>query len=118
MTIDYKEMCLKNSEPTNVDAVRDLIGDSGWYMINNDVMFNSDYPNPISKSVIDFRLMELKEMYNKHIYLRQRKAALSQHSTEDQLDMMYYDAVNNTELWKEWRDQINTIYPRPSDSLF
>jgi hypothetical protein len=118
MSIDYKEMCLKSDPPTEQDAVKDLIGNDGWYIENDVVKFNPDFPNPIAKSTIDIKLLELKDIYLYHSYLRLRQAALSQKTTEEQFEMIYLDKVNNTELWKEWRDHINSIYPKPIDSLF
>ncbi len=44
-------------------------------------------------------------------YKRDRKAEFP--SVEDQLDMIYWDRVNNTNEWQSLIESIKTKYPKP-----
>ena len=45
-------------------------------------------------------------------YIQARQEAYG--SVQDQLDMMYWDKVNGTELWKEHVDKVKADNPKPS----
>jgi len=45
-------------------------------------------------------------------YIQARQEAYG--SVQDQLDMMYWDKVNGTELWKEHVDTVKANNPKPS----
>lgn len=65
----------------------------------------------IDKNAVDAKEQELISAYNNKQYQRER--AREYISIKEQLDMMYWDKVNNTETWKEYIASVKTKYPKP-----
>ena len=73
---------------------------------------------PISKADIQTKMDELQAEYDAQSYVRNRVDGVSGSyaasqgtgsiypSTGEQLDMLYWDKINNTEVWKETVDKI------------
>lgn len=59
--------------------------------------------NPISKE-------DIKAKINETAYMDKR--AKEYPSIEDQLDMQYWDKVNNTSTWQDKINEIKTKYPK------
>ena len=60
------------------------------------------------------RLEELKkaqEEYGKVKYIQKRNFAYP--STQEQLDMIYWDRKNGTKKWEESIDKVKTDHPKP-----
>ena len=48
-------------------------------------------------------------------YKIDRQKDFNKKSIQDQLDMQYHDAVNNTTTWKDWVKSIKDAHPKPSE---
>ena len=55
--------------------------------------------------------VELKAEYDSKEYSRNRATAYA--STGDQLDMQYWDSVNDTTTWKDHVASVKTQFPKP-----
>lgn len=113
MSINIRELCLRNTPPSLIDAVTDLIGNSGWYMFGEEVRFTPECTTPLAQVAIKLHQLKLLDIYNKNIYLRQRKDAYNAITIGDQLDMIYWDKVNNTTHWTNWITSIKNQYIKP-----
>ena len=65
---------------------------------------------PISSDKILAKQQELIAEYNAKQYQRDR--AKSYPSIEDQLDLQYWDKINNTNKWEEAINAVKTKYPK------
>jgi len=65
---------------------------------------------PISKSEIETKIIELQSEYNSNQYQRDRAKAYP--SIQEQLDLQYWDKINNTNKWEEAINAVKTKYPK------
>ena len=65
---------------------------------------------PIPANEILAKQQELITEYNSNQYQRDR--ALSYPSIQEQLDLQYWDKVNNTTKWEEAINAVKTKYPK------
>ena len=86
---------------------------------NAEVSINADDINqitwhngttPIAKQTILNKQKELITEYNSKQYQRDR--ALAYPSIQEQLDLQYWDKVNNTNKWEEAINEVKTKYPK------
>jgi hypothetical protein len=86
---------------------------------NAEVSINADDINqitwhngttPIPENEILAKQKELIAEYNAKQYQRDR--AKSYPSIEDQLDLQYWDKINNTNKWEEAINAVKTKYPK------
>ena len=66
--------------------------------------------DPISKSDIETKIAQLKTAYDNLEY--QRKRAAEYPSIQDQLDMQYWDNVNNTTKWEDAIAKVKADNPK------
>jgi len=66
--------------------------------------------NPISKSEIEAKIIELQSEYNSNKYQRDR--AVDYPSLADQLDMQYWDKINGTNKWQQAINAVKQKYPK------
>ena len=72
---------------------------------------------PIVEHIIDMpdniirRYQLVREASPSYIELRQQNYP----SISDQLDMIYWDKVNNTQIWQDTISQIKKRYPKPTN---
>ena len=62
----------------------------------------------ISKTDIEAKQAELQTAYNNNAYQRDRIYP----SLQDQLDMQYWDGINNTTTWKDAITKVKTDNPK------
>ena len=67
---------------------------------------------PISKADIEAKMAELQAEYDANEYQRERATAYP--SIQEQLDMQYWDAVNDTTTWKDHIAKVKSDNPKPS----
>ena len=65
---------------------------------------------PIPKADIEAKQAELETAYNNNKY--QRNRANDYPSIQDQLDMQYWDGINNTTTWKDAITKVKTDNPK------
>ena len=65
----------------------------------------------LDNSLIDQKVIELKEIDNSNIY--KKKRALSFDPITEQLDQQYWDSVNGTTIWKDRISAVKDLYPKP-----
>ncbi len=89
----------------------------GWTAPNNKVYENlfvhSDHYPGIEKPTKEFLDSELALMqseYDSQAYARNRATAYA--STGDQLDMQYWDSVNDTTTWKDHIASVKAQFPK------
>ena len=84
------------SEPYNIDY--------------ENLIINGDYEKP-TKEFLESELARLQSEYDSQAYARNRAQAYA--STGDQLDMQYWDSVNDTTTWKDHVSSVKDQYPKP-----
>jgi predicted metalloprotease len=62
---------------------------------------------------LNTEVARLQAEYDAKQYQRDRKEAYK--SIEEQLDMLYWDKVNGTNLWKEHIDSVKDDNPKPTE---
>jgi hypothetical protein len=67
-----------------------------------------DGTTPISKADIEAKMIEVQADYDAKQYQRDRIYP----SLQDQLDMQYWDGINNTTTWKDAITKVKTDNPK------
>jgi hypothetical protein len=80
--------------------------------IINDEYENIEWLNsqPISKQTLLDKIEELKAEYNSKQYQRNRAKAYP--SIQEQLDLQYWDKINNTDNWEQAINAVKAKYPK------
>ena len=68
-------------------------------------------PVVLDQSLVDTEAVRLQAEYDAQDYARNRSTAYA--STGDQLDMQYWDSVNDTTTWKDHVASVKTQFPKP-----
>ena len=74
---------------------------------------NDTVPNPYeipTKEFLESELARLQAEYDSQEYARNRATAYA--STGDQLDMQYWDSVNDTTTWKDHIASVKAQFPK------
>jgi hypothetical protein len=95
---------------TKSQAIRSLDPDS-MFSIHEDVI-KWDTPE-ISDAKINAEMARLQTEYNNNEYQRQR--ALVYAPLSEQLDMQYWDAMNNTETWLDHIRSVKEAHPKEGE---
>ena len=97
-------------KPKLFDAVHALVGGqvSGGSKYPASYRFHDGQTPPTEKAVTD-KLAELEADYDAKEYQRDRIYP----EVTDQLDMIYWDKKNSTDLWKEAIDKVKSDNPKP-----
>ena len=74
------------------------------------IIWHDGNPNNITNEQITAKQAELKIIYDNNKYQRDR--AKEYKPLEEQLDMQYWDMVNDTTTWKEHIDFVKNKYPK------
>ena len=87
---------------------------------NNTVTINGDTQDTIvAKDIngneIDINWTQVNAWSDPEQYKIDRQEDFNKKSIQDQLDMQYHDAVNNTTTWKDWVKSIKDAHPKPSE---
>ena len=78
--------------------------------INSIQWLNGTTPIPLAD--IEAKMTELKDEHDAKQYQRDREVEYNKKSIGEQLDMIYWDKVNSTNLWSDWIAQIKTDNPK------
>ena len=98
----------KGLEQLGFDPINDFVlqdDGSGTYIRD----WNSASPQP-SEAEIETAHAEWKAEYDAQVYARNRAEAYA--STGDQLDMQYWDSVNDTTTWKDHIASVKAQFPK------
>ena len=86
----------------------------GWSDSKNKVYANliihGDQEKP-TQEFLESELSRLQSEYDSQEYTRNRATAYA--STGDQLDMQYWDSVNDTTTWKYYVASVKNQFPKP-----
>jgi hypothetical protein len=67
---------------------------------------------PYTWQQVSTKQAELQADYDAKQYQRNREVEYNKKSTGEQLDMIYWDKVNNTNLWSDWIASIKSSNPK------
>lgn len=111
---DLDFLHLQPTAPTINEAVRALTTECAWYCEQDGtVIFTAGIDLP-TQTQLESKLSELIAGWTAAEYKRQRASAFAQKSLPEQFDMIYWDQVNNTTLWRDWVAGIKAAYPKPA----
>ena len=88
------------------DAQFSITGDDVDY-----ITWHDGNPTSITNDAILAKQTEIQSEYDSKEYARNRATAYA--STGDQLDMQYWDSVNDTTTWKDHVAAIKAAHPKP-----
>jgi hypothetical protein len=101
---------------TITDAIKSLCPEAQFSIVDNAysklTWLSSTIGQP-SEIEIQLEISRLQELAQLNEYKKIRKAAYP--SIEEQLDMIYWDKVNGTNLWQESIDSVKQQYPKPEN---
>jgi hypothetical protein len=94
-----------------IKAINQLAPNADFRTGNGKIIWDSpDIPQPSEADIIT-KANELEAEYDAQEYARSRKAEYPE--IADQLDMIYWDGINETTTHKDAIDAIKTKYPKP-----
>jgi|TARA_A100001518_G_C1204835_1_gene47782 hypothetical protein len=93
------------------DALVSLAPDAEWVLSGDTIRWDSPDIDQPSDAEIDAEIVRLDAEYASQQYARNRAAAYP--SIGDQLDMIYWDSVNNTTTWKDAIAAVKAAHPKP-----
>ncbi len=92
-------------------ALKELCPNCSFSVIDEDynqVNWNSNNSLPLpSKEIVETKALEIQNR-DAHIYNR----AKAYPSIQEQLDLQYWDKINNTNKWEEAINAVKTKYPK------
>jgi hypothetical protein len=97
----------------NIEKAIKAINNSAQFTINADDINQITWLNgtqPIPANEILAKQQELIAEYNSKQYQRDRAKAYP--SIQEQLDLQYWDKVNNTDNWKQAINAVKAQYPK------
>jgi hypothetical protein len=97
-----------------IDAILAIKSDAQVTIRGNDVnniTWDDGNPTSITNADIGTKQTELQTAYDAEVYARTRATAYA--STGDQLDMQYWDSINDTTTWKDHVASIKAAHPKP-----
>ena len=94
-----------------IEAIKKINPNACCVVKNNDIN-NIEWINtqPIKKELILAEIEKLEAEYNAKKYQRDRAKAYP--SIQEQLDLQYWDKINNTNKWEEAINAVKTKYPK------
>ena len=94
------------------EALVSLVPDAEWVLSGDTIRWDSpDIAQP-SDAEIDAEIVRLDAEYASQQYARDRAAAYP--PIGEQLDMMYWDSVNDTTTWASAIAAVKAAHPKPS----
>lgn len=94
------------------DALVSLVPDAEWVLSGDTIRWDSPDIDQPSDAEIDAEIVRLDAEYAAQAYARNRAAAYP--SIGDQLDMIYWDGVNDTTTWADAIAGVKAAHPKPS----
>jgi hypothetical protein len=100
---------ISQQQQDRLDAVKEL-NPNAIYNYADGVFTWLDGTTPISDADIDAKVEEIKTTYDAKQYQRDRATAYP--TIQEQLDMQYWDGINNTTTWKDAITKVKTDNPK------
>ena len=94
---------------TKTEAIRSLAPGAKFTNVHDVITWYSDDIAQPSDSDVDAEIVRLQAEYDSQEYARNRATAYA--STGDQLDMQYWDSVNDTTTWKDHIASVKEQFP-------
>ncbi len=95
---------------TKTEAIRSLAPGAKFTNVHDVITWYSDDIAQPSDSDVDAEIVRLQAEYDSQEYARNRATAYA--STGDQLDMQYWDSVNDTTTWKDHIASVKAQFPK------
>lgn len=92
------------------EAIQALCPTAEWTMDGDDLEWLSEDIDQPSEEAIIRKQAEMQYEREIKVYQQQRKMAYP--SRDEQLDMMYWDKINDTTTWQDEIDRIKTLFPK------
>ena len=96
----------------NAEALVSLVPDAEWVLSGDTIRWDSPDIDQPSDAEIDAEIVRLDAEYASQQYARDRAAAYP--PIGEQLDMMYWDSVNDTTTWASAIAAVKAAHPKPS----
>jgi hypothetical protein len=77
----------------------------------NSIIWHDDNPSNITNQQILDKQTELQAVYDAEVWKRNRQAEYP--SWQDQMDLQYWDKINNTSTWQDAVQAVKDKYPKP-----
>ena len=97
---------------TKTDALLSLVPDAEWVLTGDTLRWDSPDITQPSDAEIDAEIVRLDAEYAAQAYARNRAAAYP--PIGDQLDMIYWDGVNDTTTFADAIAAVKAAHPKPS----
>jgi len=97
---------------TRAEALASLAPAAEWVLTGDTIRWDSSDIDQPSDDAINAEIARLDADYAAKAYARARAAAYP--SIGDQLDMIYWDGVNDTTTWADAIAAVKAAYPKPS----
>ncbi len=94
------------------EALVSLVPDAEWVLSGDTIRWDSPDIDQPSDAEIDAEIVRLDAEYASQQYARDRAAAYP--PIGEQLDMMYWDSVNDTTTWASAIAAVKAAHPKPS----
>ena len=94
------------------EALVSLVPDAEWVLSGDTIRGDSPDIDQPSDAEIDAEIVRLDAEYASQQYARDRAAAYP--PIGEQLDMMYWDSVNDTTTWASAIAAVKAAHPKPS----
>jgi len=93
------------------DALKSLTPSANWSADDDEIVewYSPSITQP-TKNELNAEVTKLQAEYDSQEYARNRAAAYA--STGDQLDMQYWDSVNDTTTWKDHIASVKDQFPK------
>ena len=95
---------------TKTEAIRSLAPGAKFTNVHDVITWYSDDIAQPSDSDVDAEIVRLQAEYDSQESARNRATAYA--STGDQLDMQYWDSVNDTTTWKDHIASVKAQFPK------
>jgi hypothetical protein len=96
---------------TKAEALASLAPTAEWVLNGDTIRWDSTDIDQPTDDAINAEIARLDADYAAKAYARNRAAAYP--SIGDQLDMMYWDKVNDTTTWSDAIAAVKSNYPKP-----
>jgi len=97
---------------TRAEALASLAPAAEWVLTGDTIRWDSSDIDQPSDDAINAEIARLDADYAAKAYARARAAAYP--SIGDQLDMIYWDGVNDTTTWADAIAAVKSAHPKPS----
>ena len=96
---------------TKAEALVSLAPDAEWVLSGDTIRWDSPDIDQPSDAEIDAEIVRLDAEYASQQYARNRAAAYP--PIGDQLDIIYWDGVNDTTTWADAIAAVKAAHPKP-----